>query len=52
MLLQRNLVYTAITRGRKMVVLVGQKRAFASAVRNDNVGQRFSALYNRLLTGR
>ena len=51
MLLQRNLVYTAITRGRKMVVLVGQKRAFASAVRNDNVGQRFSALYNRLLTG-
>ncbi len=51
MLLQRNLVYTAITRGRKMVVLVGQKRAFASAVRNDNIGQRFSALYNRLLSG-
>ena len=36
LLLQRNLVYTAITRGRKMVVLVGQKRALASAVRNDN----------------
>jgi exodeoxyribonuclease V alpha subunit len=52
MLLQRNLVYTAITRGRKLVVLVGQKRAFASAVRNDNIGERFSALYNRLLTGR
>jgi exodeoxyribonuclease V alpha subunit len=52
MLLQRNLVYTAITRARKMVVLVGQKRAFASAVHNDNIGQRFSALYNRLLTGR
>jgi exodeoxyribonuclease V alpha subunit len=51
-LLQRNLVYTAITRGRKLVVLVGQKRAFASAVRNDNIGERFSALYNRLLTGR
>jgi exodeoxyribonuclease V alpha subunit len=52
MLLQRNLVYTAITRARKMVVLVGQKRAFASAVHNDNIGQRISALYNRLLTGR
>src|ERR1700704_4585555 len=49
MLLQRNLVYTAITRGRKMVVLVGQKRAFASAVRNDNIGQRFSGLYDRLV---
>ena len=49
MLLQRNLVYTAITRGRKMVVLVGQKRALASAVGNDNIGERFSALYNRLL---
>ncbi len=51
-LLQRNLVYTAITRGRQMVVLVGQKRALASAVRNDNIGQRFSALYDRLLTHR
>jgi exodeoxyribonuclease V alpha subunit len=52
LLLQRNLVYTAVTRGRKMVVLVGQKRALASAVRSDNVGERFSALYNRLVTGR
>ena len=50
LLLQRNLVYTAITRGRKMVVLVGQKRALATAVRNDHIGERFSALYHRLLT--
>jgi exodeoxyribonuclease V alpha subunit len=49
LLLQRNLVYTAITRGRKMVVLVGQKRALASAVRNDKIDERFSALYDRLL---
>jgi exodeoxyribonuclease V alpha subunit len=49
LLLQRNLIYTAITRGRKMVVLVGQKRALASAVRNDNIDERFSALYDRLL---
>jgi exodeoxyribonuclease V alpha subunit len=49
LLLQRNLIYTAITRGRKMVVLVGQKRALACAVRNDNIDERFSALYDRLL---
>jgi exodeoxyribonuclease V alpha subunit len=49
LLLQRNLVYTAITRGRRMVVLVGQKRALATAVRNDHIGERFSALYDRLL---
>jgi exodeoxyribonuclease V alpha subunit len=49
LLLQRNLVYTAVTRGRKMVVLVGQKRALASAVHNDNVDERFSALYDRLV---
>jgi exodeoxyribonuclease V alpha subunit len=49
LLLQRNLVYTAITRGRQMVVLIGQKRALANAVRNDNVDERFSALYDRLL---
>jgi exodeoxyribonuclease V alpha subunit len=49
LLLQRNLVYTAITRGRQMVVLVGQKRALTNAVRNDNVDERFSALYDRLL---
>jgi exodeoxyribonuclease V alpha subunit len=50
LLLQRNLVYTAITRGRRMVVLVGQKRALATAVRNDHIGERFSALYHRLLS--
>jgi exodeoxyribonuclease V alpha subunit len=50
LLLQRNLVYTAITRGRRMVVLVGQKRPLATAVRNDHIGERFSALYHRLLS--
>jgi exodeoxyribonuclease V alpha subunit len=35
MLLQRNLIYTGITRGKKLVVLIGQKKALAIAVRND-----------------
>ena len=48
MLLQRNLIYTAITRGRKMVVLVGQKKALSLAVRNNRTGERFSGLLERL----
>jgi exodeoxyribonuclease V alpha subunit len=33
-MLQRNLVYTSLTRGKQMVVLVGQKKALAMAVKN------------------
>lgn len=48
-LLQRNLLYTAITRGRKLVILVGQKKALAAAVRNHEVRQRGTGLCWRLL---
>jgi exodeoxyribonuclease V alpha subunit len=48
MLLKRNLIYTAITRGRKMVVLVGQKKALGLAVRNNRTSERFSGLLDRL----
>lgn len=48
MMLQRNLLYTAITRARRLVVLVGTKRAIAIAVRNDKVRQRHSGLGTRL----
>jgi exodeoxyribonuclease V alpha subunit len=48
MLLQRNLVYTGMTRGRRLVVLVGQRKALAMAVRNDRTQHRFSALQARL----
>jgi exodeoxyribonuclease V alpha subunit len=48
MLLQRNLVYTGMTRGRRLVVLVGQRKALAMAVRNQRTQQRFSALQARL----
>jgi exodeoxyribonuclease V alpha subunit len=47
-LLQRNLLYTAVTRGRQLVVLVGQKRALAAAVRNHDVRERCSGLLDRL----
>ncbi len=48
MLLQRNLVYTAVTRGRKMVVLVGEWRALATAVKNNHIRRRYTWLAHRL----
>ena len=48
MLLQRNLVYTGITRGKKLVVLIGQRKALAMAVKNNRTENRFSGLLARL----
>jgi exodeoxyribonuclease V alpha subunit len=48
LLLQRNLVYTGITRGKKLVVLIGQRRALAMAVRNNKTESRFTGLLSRL----
>ncbi len=47
-LLQRNLLYTGITRGRKLVILVGEKRALEMAVRNEKSSRRFTGLADRL----
>ena len=47
-MLQRNLLYTAITRARKLCVLAGSSRAISMAVRNNKVAQRFTALEWRL----
>ena len=47
-MLQRNLLYTAITRGRKLVVLVGSRRALAIATRNDSPKERNTMLQARL----
>lgn len=47
-LLQRNLLYTAITRAKEMVVLVGTKKALAIAVRNNKVEARYTMLAARL----
>ena len=48
MMLQRNLLYTAITRAKKLVVLVGSRRALAAAVRTVGAGRRHTALDHRL----
>lgn len=48
MMLQRNLLYTAVTRAKKLVVLVGTRRAINIAVKNDKVTQRHTALDWRL----
>ena len=48
LLLQRNLIYTGITRGKRLVVLVGQTKALALAVRNNRTRHRFSGLLARL----
>ncbi|GAA2799787.1 SF1B family DNA helicase RecD2 [Streptomyces showdoensis] len=50
-MLQRNLLYTAVTRARKLVVLVGSRRAIAQAVRTVSAGRRFTALAHRLTGG-
>ncbi|MFA6221709.1 MAG: ATP-dependent RecD-like DNA helicase [Desulfomonilaceae bacterium] len=47
-LLQRNLLYTAITRGRKLVIVVGSKKAMAIAVKNDKPQNRYTFLKERL----
>jgi len=46
-LLQRNLVDTGITRGKKLVVLIGQRKASAIAVRNNETENRFSGFLVR-----
>jgi exodeoxyribonuclease V alpha subunit len=48
MLLQRNLVYTAITRGKKLVVIVGTRKALGIAIRNTKTQERYTLLRQRL----
>lgn len=48
MLLQRNLLYTAVTRAKRRVAVVGQRRAVAMALRNNRVAQRHTRLDHRL----
>ncbi len=47
-MLQRNLLYTAITRGKKLVVIIGTKKAVAIAVNNDKTRKRYTRLAERL----
>ncbi|MCX5407107.1 ATP-dependent RecD-like DNA helicase [Streptomyces sp. NBC_00335] len=48
MMLQRNLLYTAVTRAKKLVVLVGSRKALGQAVRTVSAGRRYTAVAPRL----
>lgn len=48
LLLQRNLLYTGVTRGKRMVVLIGQEKALGMAVRNESIRHRHGGLLHRL----
>ncbi|MFH8679869.1 ATP-dependent RecD-like DNA helicase [Streptomyces lydicus] len=48
MMLQRNLLYTAVTRAKRLVVLVGSRKALGQAVRTVSAGRRCTALAHRL----
>jgi exodeoxyribonuclease V alpha subunit len=47
-MLQRNLLYTGMPRGKRLFVLVGQQKAIAMAIRNNETARRFSGLETRL----
>jgi exodeoxyribonuclease V alpha subunit len=47
-MLQRNLLYTAITRAKQMVVIVGTQKALKLAIDNDEVARRYATLKERL----
>jgi exodeoxyribonuclease V alpha subunit len=47
-LLQRNLIYTAVTRGKALVILVGSKKALAMGIKNNKIMQRYTYLAERL----
>jgi exodeoxyribonuclease V alpha subunit len=49
MLLQRNLIYTAVTRGKKLVVIVGTRKALTIGIRNNKMEKRYTYLMNRLM---
>ena len=44
MMLYRNMLYTGITRGKKLVLLIGTKKAISMAVRNDKIAKRYAGL--------
>jgi exodeoxyribonuclease V alpha subunit len=51
LMLQRNLLYTAVTRAKKLVILVGTRKALSIAIKNNKVAERHTALDYRLRKG-
>ena len=47
-LLQRNLIYTAVTRGKELVVIVGSRKAMTIGINNNKTRQRYTRLCHRL----
>ena len=47
-LLERNLIYTAVTRGKKLVIIIGQTKALARAVKNQKSNRRLTKLADRI----
>ena len=50
-MLARNLLYTAITRGKRLVVLIGSRRAMAQAAKTNRLAIRYGRLKERLMAG-
>lgn len=50
LMLQRNLLYTAVTRGKKLVVIVGTRKALGLAIRNNKTQMRYTGLLKRLIS--
>jgi exodeoxyribonuclease V alpha subunit len=48
MMLQRNLIYTGITRARKLCIIVGQQQALEMAIRNNKAVERITRLFGLL----
>lgn len=48
MMLQRNVLYTAVTRGKRLVILVGEGKAVAMAIKNNRIAQRHTHFSDRL----
>ena len=48
MLLQRNLIYTGVTREKKLVIIAGTKKALSIGIRNNKIQKRFTGLSRRL----
>jgi exodeoxyribonuclease V alpha subunit len=49
--LQRNLLYTAVTGGKRLRIVVGSKKALGIAVKNDKTQKRFTRLKRRMSAG-
>jgi exodeoxyribonuclease V alpha subunit len=47
-MLERNLLYTAVTRAKKLIILIGEKQAVKFAIENNNSRRRYSLLSERI----